>query len=272
MINGNENIFSEVKDFFKEANLNYKDLSVTYSDNINFENYFDLTPDDYLKFSKIDLKQRDERGLINALSNAKRAIDCLIENVLRNFNINIKKLPKEALNFCDEVLSNDDKQISPASLRLFCALGLSPSILVSEVRHLRNQVEHEFSSPKKEDVLRAYEVAELLINNLKAKELYSCAIDISSIEISTNTVNSIGFDFKSSYSKEHNRFYINAYDGKGGVSYYYFKQEDKVYYYFLKAMFIAEFDLEELASCIKLIIKEISPNLSLDEINVKFGN
>ncbi|TCH60298.1 hypothetical protein [Acinetobacter sp. ANC 4862] len=85
------------------------------------------------------------------------------------------------MNFCEDVLEDDNKNISPISLRLFCALGLSPNLLVTEVRNLRNKIEHEFNLPEKEDVLRAYEVAELLINNIKAKEICSCKIDISDI-------------------------------------------------------------------------------------------
>lgn len=103
-------VLSSAEELFGKASLDYRNLSVGYSDNINFRKYFDLVPEDYLGFAKKDLKQRDERGLINALSNTKRAIDCLIENTLKNFDINIKKLPKAALTFCEEVLNDEDKQ------------------------------------------------------------------------------------------------------------------------------------------------------------------
>ncbi len=267
--------FNSAKELFDKMALDYTNLSVGYADNINFEDNYELTPEDYLNFTKQYLKQRDERGLINALSNAKRAIDCLIENILKNFDINIKNLPKVALDFCDDVLKNESKLINPLSLRLFCALGLSPRILVSEVRNLRNKVEHEFNNPKIEDVLRAYEVAELLINNLKAKELFSCSIDISDNNkhegLGAGYISGIRFSDTYSELKENGSFYIYCCDATDQTYYhYYLKQEDKIFYYFLRAMFIAEFDLEELELCIKKIIREINSNLSLDEINVNF--
>ncbi|SSR05125.1 Uncharacterised protein [Acinetobacter baumannii] len=266
---------STAKELFDTVSLDYKNLSVSYSDNIDFVNYFDFKPEDYLYFAKSDLMEKDKRGLINALTNAKRAIDCLIENILKNFDIKIKKIPKVALDFCEEVLGDESKNIKPLSFRLFCALGLSPIILVKEVRSLRNKVEHEFNNPQKEDVLRACEVAELLINNLKAKEIYSCAIDISDIHrtrhSSRGSITGIRFDHTFVGDVNNGRFNIYFYDSNRGFCQYFLNQEDKIYYYFLKAMFIAEFDSEELKLCIKRIIKEIIPDINLSEIEISLN-
>ncbi|MGK3623891.1 hypothetical protein ACSLGU_09315 [Acinetobacter sp. A11] len=273
MSNKNEITVNTIKELFDIAELDYKNLSIGLADNINFINFFDITPDAYLYFAKTDLKQKDDRGLINALSNAKRAIDCLIENTLKNFNINLKKVPKAALSFCEDVLDEDNKSINPFSLRLFCALGLSPNLLVSEVRSLRNKIEHEFNIPEKQDVIRAYEVAELLVNNLKAKEIYSCNIDISDIARQGKSewykFTGITFGPISSFRKQNfDGFQLDCW-GKDNKQYLYiFDQEDKEFYYFIKAMFIAQFDNEVLIECIKKIISGIEENLSLDEINV----
>lgn len=269
----NEITVNTIKELFDIAELDYKNLSIGLTDNINFINFFDLTPDNYLYFAKTDLKQKDDRGLINALSNAKRAIDCLIENTLKNFNINLKKVPKAALSFCEDVLDEDNKSISPFSLRLFCALGLSPNLLVSEVRSLRNKIEHEFNIPEKQDVIRAYEVAELLVNNLKAKEIYSCNIDISDIgrHGKSEWYKFTGITFGPIYSFQEQNFegFQLNYWGKDNQKYLYiFDPEDKEFYYFIKAMFIAQFDNEVLIECIKSIISRIEKNLSLDEVNV----
>lgn len=264
---------NSIKELFDIASLDYKCLSIGFVDNINFISFFDLNPDAYLFFAKTDLKQKDERGLINALSNSKRAIDCLIENTLKNFDINLKKVPKAALSFCEDVLEDENKSINPVSLRLFCALGLSPNLLVSEVRNLRNKIEHEFNLPEKEDVIRAYEVAELLINNLKAKEIYSCKIDISDAYKHGNSSWDLfsGVTFSSTFritKKETGDFRLEYMDKDGNEYLYIFNQEDKEYYYFLKAMFVAQFDTEELIHCIKKIISGINQDLSSDEINV----
>lgn len=273
MINKEVIILNSIKELFDKANLDYTNLSIGYVDNTNFISFFDLNPNAYLSFAKLDLKQKDDRGLINALSNAKRAIDCLIENTLKNFNINLKKVPKAALSFCEDVLDEDNKSISPFSLRLFCALGLSPNLLVSEVRSLRNKIEHEFNIPEKQDVMRAYEVAELLINNIKAKEIYSCKIDISDVhkhgDLSWDNFSGLVFSSPFRLSQKEIGYFGLEYRDENGYKYLYnFDQEDKEYYYFLKAMFIAEFDSEELIYCIGKILHIINPELDLGEINL----
>ena len=259
MIKKKEIVLNSSKELFDIAELDYKNLSIGFVDNMSFVNFFELPPNAYLSFAKIDLKQKDDRGLINALSNSKRAIDCLIENTLKNFSINIKKIPKVALSFCDDVLGDENKNINPISLRLFCALGLSPSLLVAEVRELRNKIEHEFNIPEKKDVLRAYEVAELLINNIKAKEIYSCKIDISDIhkhgDLSYDHFSGIVFQAPFRLSTEEIGDFRLEFINENRDEYSYtFNQEDKEYYYFLKAMFVAEFDSDELMTCIGEII------------------
>jgi hypothetical protein len=44
---------------------------------LDFE--FDLDPGDFLRFAQQDFHSRDRRGLVNTLTNAKRAIDCQVE-------------------------------------------------------------------------------------------------------------------------------------------------------------------------------------------------
>lgn len=204
-------------------------------------------------------------GIINALSNSKRAIDCLIENTLKNFSINPKKISNVAIEFCNDVLGQDNN-ISPISLKLFCALGLSPSLLVAEVRELRNKIEHEFNIPQINDVLRAYEVAELLINNIKAKEIYSCHIDISDFgkhgDLSWDSFSGLVFDAPFRLKSDELGNFRLIYKDKNGLNYIYnFNSEDKEYYYFLKAMFIAGFDPDELRGCIEKIISIMKPEI-----------
>jgi len=44
---------------------------------------FEIKPKDFLNYSKKDFKAKNERGNINALTNAKRAIDCQTDKILR---------------------------------------------------------------------------------------------------------------------------------------------------------------------------------------------
>lgn len=135
---------------------------------------FKISPKEYLKFAKQDLKDGSDRGLINSLTNAKRSIDCLIDATLTGLNINVKdNIPKEAIDFSNTILAGEDKNIQPTQLKLFCALGFAPSFLISEVRLLRNKIEHDYELPKIKDVKKAIEVAELLIETVCFKGVNS---------------------------------------------------------------------------------------------------
>ncbi|WP_345974137.1 hypothetical protein [Sulfurimonas sp. HSL3-7] len=237
-------------------------------DLVNFEYFnFQITPKEYLKFAKEDLKDNSNRALINALSNAKRSIDCLIESTLKGLSINIENnISPEALNFCNKVLNGKDKGIMPNTLKLFNALGLAPSILITEVRFLRNVIEHEYKLPKREDVIRAIEVADLLINSVESKKIKSCELLI------TDKSYNKGILFDLSY--ESNRFNLNSVEMPDAThlsrkSSYSFHGDELIYYYFLRAMIIAEQDEDELFEVIKLLISEIKPTLSIKHIKCK---
>lgn len=50
-----------------------------------FDIGFDISPNEFLKYAENDLKSKVEHRNVNALSNAKRAIDCQIEGLLKLF-------------------------------------------------------------------------------------------------------------------------------------------------------------------------------------------
>ena len=43
---------------------------------------FDINASEFMKYAEMDLDQGTTQGLVNALTNAKRAIDCQIDSVL----------------------------------------------------------------------------------------------------------------------------------------------------------------------------------------------
>jgi len=57
-----------------------------------------VQPEDFLLFAKKDYQENDERGLINCLSNVKRAIDCIIDEVLNIYGIDIENESKSLKN------------------------------------------------------------------------------------------------------------------------------------------------------------------------------
>lgn len=62
MVDSKDIILASSKEMFDIAELNYKNLSIGFVDNMNFVSYFELPANAYLSFAKMDLKQRDDRG------------------------------------------------------------------------------------------------------------------------------------------------------------------------------------------------------------------
>ena len=94
------------KEIFKDIKLDYTSLSIEFGDYNQFDFFnFDISPKEYLTFAKEDLKIDNDRGLINALSNAKRAIDCLIESVLKGLKIDCKNILDDAKEFSNVIFS-----------------------------------------------------------------------------------------------------------------------------------------------------------------------
>lgn len=127
----------------------------------------ELTPKDFIRFSKQDFIGKDKRGLINSLTNAKRAIDCQIDNVLNEFGIepdNIEKVSESLIN----KLNLNQKEL-PYKLKLVHALGLSPGSLIAKVRNLRHKLEHYYRIPNDIEVEEAIEIAELFIYSIESK-------------------------------------------------------------------------------------------------------
>ena len=124
---------------------------------------FDITPKDFLNFGKLDFKQNDRRGLINSLTNAKRAIDCQTDKILLSFGIDPNDFPKVINDYISKSTSSPSKKDLPARLRFLQAINFAPAEIVTNVRNLRNKLEHYYKEPTNYDASNAIELAELFI-------------------------------------------------------------------------------------------------------------
>lgn len=112
---------------------------------------FDLTPSSFLKFAELDLQSELPHKFVNALSNAKRAIDCQIECILTTTGIKLTDIDfPEKLNILNEI-------------------GLMSPALLQKINRERNLLEHEFVNPTPEKVSDALDVATLFISYTNAK-------------------------------------------------------------------------------------------------------
>lgn len=259
-------------ELFKNADLDYTNLVIELGDITNFKLYdFKMTPKKYLNFAKQDLKDNSDRGLINSRSNAKRSIDCLIDATLMGLNINIKdNIPKKAIEFSNTILVGEDKNIQPTQLKLFCALGFAPAFLISEVRLLRNKIEHDYELPKIEDVRKAIDVADLLIETVGFKGLNSYTMLISDIKNKEKEKEKgVMLNIDDGYSNDGiTRFSLWGNGISSTDSYYNVNCNELIYYYLLRAMITSGYDEDDLKESIKLLINDIIKQ-PIEYINIK---
>ena len=126
------NINELVKELSREEILL---LSCTHT---SIEPIFDITPHEYLEFMEKDLKKKDKRSIINALSNGKRALDCQIQMLLHTS--------------CMQQYADNLKLNIPSKLALLNNAGIVAPRILNKINKVRNMMEHEFYCPIIEEV------------------------------------------------------------------------------------------------------------------------
>jgi hypothetical protein len=110
---------------------------------------FDLKPTDFMEFAKSDFNENTEKSLVNALSNVKRAIDCRISSLLWLFGY--------------YKISKDKHWDFPQSADFLLRIGIIAPNILKKINKKRNELEHEFKKPTREDVVDFLDVAELFL-------------------------------------------------------------------------------------------------------------
>lgn len=142
--------FLETKEFFKLIDLDWDNIILEQDGGLaNLNHEFEITPEEFIKFAEKDIEENDKRGLINALSNSKRAIDCQIDKALYCFGIDAKKW--KLWNF-------------PKKLEFIQDLGFLAPRIIGKVIKIRNLLEHEYKFPEKNEVEDAIDIAMLFLD------------------------------------------------------------------------------------------------------------
>ena len=104
----------------------------------------DISPEEFVAFARMDTVQEDKRGLVNAMSNAKRAIECQAD-------------------FALECLTRRKGRDMPQKLERLRELGVVAPGIVRKVSRIRNYLEHEYRLPDRATVEEAVDIAELFV-------------------------------------------------------------------------------------------------------------
>ena len=140
-----------LNELFDLMNFDLSRLYVDRSGSECLEYDFDIQPSEFIKHAEFDIQQNSNHGLVNGLSNAKRAIDCQVDSVLGCFGLLSRR------NF-------------PQKMEVLSKMGMIAPRIVSKVVKARNYLEHEFKQPEREQVEDAVDIATLFCTSLD-KEL-----------------------------------------------------------------------------------------------------
>lgn len=156
-----------LKKILLETKIDFSKTVVEISGGSGGVEYFNIKPKDFIRYAKEDLKSNQDSALVNSITNAKRAIDCQIDTVLKTFGIEFDNLPKASEIFINCTSSKNEDL--PQKLKLMQSLKVAPGGLTSRARTLRNKLEHYYKVPTKKEIEEAIEIAELFILSCESK-------------------------------------------------------------------------------------------------------
>lgn len=133
-----------IKDSVKRKNI----ISVGYE----VVRLYDTNPREFLSYCRQDLNDDSERGRTNALSNAKRAIECRADEIIKILNL--------------KPLASRRRWGLPYKLQVLKTFGMSaPEVLTSYITSKRNILEHEYVKPKTtEEIKYIADITELFLS------------------------------------------------------------------------------------------------------------
>jgi len=155
------------KDSLKSIKLDLTKLILIPSGGyMDLNNEFEINPKDFYRYAKEDLYSATDRGVINAISNAKRAIDCQIDEVLFTLGIDLTKKTDSLEAFLKIIEINSD---IPYKLKIIQALNIAPGLIITKYRNLRNRLEHFYKIPTIDEVKEAIDIADLFIRSVEGQ-------------------------------------------------------------------------------------------------------
>ncbi len=151
-----------LQEMTKAIGIDWRDTQVQVNNRLPVAFSFGLNPGDFLAFAEEDFQQTDNRNLVNAITNAKRAIDCQADCILSSLGYDaLGAFPANVMTYLKRLKPND----LPVKLRLLQALDIAPPKLLAKTRKVRNMLEHEYRLPTKDEVEEAIELAQYLCNS-----------------------------------------------------------------------------------------------------------
>lgn len=126
---------------------------------------FPLTPRNYLEFSAEDLRDGCIRGYVNAVANAKRAIDCQVDTSIAALGYEPGKLRVQlGKDLCTMIETQASDKKAPFSFKFLESIGAFTPNIVGRVRAFRHDVEHRYNRISRKRAADALEIATLFVH------------------------------------------------------------------------------------------------------------
>lgn len=150
----------------------------------------ELYPRDYLKFAEKSLSEKSDLGLINCVSNLKRAMDCGIDIFFYVLNLN-------------SIVKKRNLKIR-SKLKLLEEIGVFGARSLDKLNRIRNKMEHEYVIPRINEIELYFELVEALIRMLEITETVILAnSELEFVVIDKERKEEIGYFFIK-YTTENN--------------------------------------------------------------------
>ncbi|HLP49863.1 MAG TPA: hypothetical protein VK154_03205 [Chitinophagales bacterium] len=253
-------------DVLKKIKLDLRKGCIEPDQWVQYEHDFEISPRDFLKFSKQDFKTNDKRGNINALTNAKRAIDCQTERILYSIGIDPKQFSNTIVEKFIQDSRNAPKKDLPIRLRLLQALGFAPAAITAGVRNLRHDVEHFYKKPTNDQVSNAIELAELFIQATDSKLRTMTHFYISDTDKKLKSDGHVWNSLHIEHTPHKNLFTIYSWLEKTKLKRIIIKNDTEEYLYLVKIAALADND-EDVEDALKDWIKFINHPIPIDNIH-----
>jgi hypothetical protein len=152
----------------EHANLDWRRLIVNQESGSLLRYEYPLSAKFFLSCAEKDFAERTPRGLVNALSNLKRAIDCQTDSHICAIGLSPSELPKQLGKSGIADLSQFTKeQRRPLTFRVLESLGIVAPGIVDRVRRIRHMLEHQYRKPTRAQVRDAIDIASLYVSALE---------------------------------------------------------------------------------------------------------
>lgn len=250
---------SILSEILKVSRLNLTDMTLRTISGTGFqEKIFDISPKDFLKFAKMDLKNEDEHGFINSLTNSKRAIDCQIDETIEML-ISKSDIFNPIIN--DFLNYFEFESDIPFKLKIIHALNLAPSLIISKSRALRNKLEHIYKKTEIHEVKEALDVADLFVRSISGK-LSMIWTDFEIVDWKNNELHFQFSErsFKINYTK--NDKFINTY----------LIDSNHIEFMGLLRLMLSSQDEIEIEETFKILLKQINHPMSPEKVRLYQGD